>query len=107
MHILNFSLALLFPLVLSRPSIKVLPRQELGPCDPWAEQCQSVRQANTCFAAFLPFNGTNFYRPGGNRTEMLRCVNDTDEAAALADSCACYGCDTEFAKWVISSKLCE
>lgn len=87
MRVVTLALTVLLPLTLSHPSGLAVRQAEeqLGPCDPWSEQCLAVRQADTCFAAYLPFNTTGFSRPGGNKTEMLRCVDSQNETQALTD----------------------
>lgn len=48
----------------------------IGPCDAWAVECQPVRVANTCLAAFLRFDV---------QEDILRCVDDQDSVKAKND----------------------
>ncbi|KAJ0120761.1 hypothetical protein J7T55_015494 [Diaporthe amygdali] len=89
-----------------------------APCDAYSHACLNVIQANTCFAAYIR---------GNNVTEMLRCVNVSNQTLAteevsivryhkqgnirIADEsklCACYGCtEPSVQKFVVSSNICQ
>ena len=43
-----------------------------GPCDPESDDCRSIENASTCFAAYLR---------GNNKNEILRCVDDDVQTA--------------------------
>ncbi|KAF2822350.1 hypothetical protein CC86DRAFT_300624 [Ophiobolus disseminans] len=59
------------------PLDKLFSRQNtVGPCDAWAAECQPVRVANACLAAFLRFNVTE---------DILKCVDDQDLGKAKLD----------------------
>ncbi|KAK4108088.1 hypothetical protein N656DRAFT_784629 [Canariomyces notabilis] len=70
-----------------------------GPCDAFSETCRPVIQANACFAAFIRF---------GDKSTVLRCVDDQDEARAEELLCACYGCaETTVQDWATGTLGCK
>lgn len=87
-----------------------------APCDASTQACLDVMMANTCFAAYIR---------GNNVTDMLRCVNVTNQTLAREEVsnrrecqgrsfangmklCACYGCtETSVQQFVIDSNICQ
>lgn len=103
-------------LVASLTTLASYATAQEAPCDASTQACLNVMQANTCFAAYIR---------GNNVTEMLRCVNVTNQTLAREEVsirlehsrmsftdkyelCACYGCtETSIQQFVVNSNICQ